>query len=315
MWAAWRARLSRLDLLFEASFMGGMVAAYAVFLWLLPPTDVVVILVAKTESVTFEVADAGRAAFRVTGMRLGGRDGACRDGVVTPRAGSRVEYRRGGPDYFHITVNPAGGETEAVELIEPGAAEGTPMRGSVVFSAEGCPGTPAAIYPVAGPAQFGEPARSVDGTGRITPGALGSGAVSVFARSHARLLGFTFPRLIYRVTSFDLPPGSRLSTLEQGVGAEDTTWLGSLRVGASQDGFTVEASTSARRLRLDLSGAASPDNAGNLVDLGSYPQFLNDPNLIVLQFIWGGLIAVFHFTRPFLTGLRARQDSPTSEAD
>jgi hypothetical protein len=266
---------------------------YLLFLWTLPLPRIFVVLAAKSESVAYRVINSDFAAMHIAGMKAASVDGSintCLDAIVTPTLGTRVEYRRGDDDHFVITLDPT--EPNGIAAILPEGTNATKLRqlkGSVVFTAaKACGDSTPTRLPIWGLAEFGEEMHPPGLNGEIAPGLLTEGTLSVYGHAHERLLGFTFPAIVYLVTSFDLPAGSVLSAKEPDGRLSASPWTGIARVVTDETGFDVAATSEARTVSM-TSARVSGDgpNPSQRVDLGDFSQFMNDPNLIQIQVLGG----------------------------
>ena len=126
-------------------------------------------------------------------------------------------------------------------------------------------------------------------SGDVSPGILTSGTVSVYGRAQERLLGLKFPAVTFLVTSFDLPAGSVLAAKEPGGDLSDRPWTGVATVNTDDSfGFTIAAATDARSIALTSARATrDASDATELIDLGGFSQFMNDPNVIQIQVLGG----------------------------
>lgn len=320
VWTPSRPRVLRHSL--GALVVLALLSGYAFFLWTLPPSQISVVLSGHAEYARYRVINPEFATIRIAGMRAeggGSLHGRCVDAVVTPARGASVEYRRGDDKYYRIGIRPATGSQTAFSLRESGA-ERREVRDGVVFRVvaddDQCSSDDApSRLPIWGPAQFGDVQRTPGDDGRIAPGALIDGTLSVFGRAHDRLLGLRFPSSIYLVNSFDLPPWSVLSARGDEGGrdpgpnsgdaqaastrgrpgaAETAAWTGSVGVEEDTLGFAVHASSQARQIMLHAAGLNASQAGGNqAIDLGNYAQFLNDPNIIQIQFLGGAFLFLF----------------------
>jgi hypothetical protein len=269
-----------------------LAVGYTVFLVTLPPARITVSLSAHTEFLSYTVLRPEYSVFLVRGMDLTSKDleEHCVELAVTPPRGATVEYRRGGQNYFTISVQAKGAQV----VLQASGKPDKRLSGDVVFSSAGCAGPGPPSLPLWGPARFGDALRP-PGEDVAIPGAMLDGTVSVFARAHERLIGIPFPRLIYKVNTFEIPPGAVLADAPDTTEDENVAWVGQVRVEGDRAGFMVWASSSVRRVSLRPPGLpASEAESEGLVDLGSYAQYLNDPNIIELQFFAGLVLLLFH---------------------
>jgi hypothetical protein len=270
---------------------------------MIPPARISVVLAARSEFVRFLVINPEFAAFRVAGMKALTREenlNGCVDAIITPQAGARVEYRRGDKNYFRIRIDGPSNGGPAF-LLRTTSAEARELTQSVVFEASDDCGDSPNRLPVWGPAQFGDILRPPGINGSITPGILYDGKLSVYARAHDRLIGISFPPSIYLVNSFELPTGSVLSAP---IFDASSTWIGSVSVEKTTSGFKVQAEGQARQIVLRTAGTVGgPRDSGEPVDLGNYAQFLNDPNIVRIQFLVTAFLVLANFSVRLLSFL------------
>jgi hypothetical protein len=275
-----------------------LLAAYASFLWTIPPARVFTVLSARSEFVRFLVINPEFATLRITSMKALGPaalSANCIDGVVSPTIGARIEYRRGDTGYFRITIDPPRSGGPGFTFREKGAQPATFSQSVIFVESDTCGGNEPSRLPIWGPTQFGDYLRPPPNDGTIVPWALISGKVSVYARAHDRLIGLSFPPSIYLVTAFDLPPGSVLPAANQDDEGTDGSWTGTARADKEGAGFTVYAESEARSIVLRAAGTAvGPHDPGQLIDLGHYAQFLTDPNIIQIQFLCGAFLILIN---------------------
>ena len=147
-----------------------------------------------------------------------------------------------------------------------------------------CKGKIPTQLPIWGAARFGDQTHPPGLNGDLVPSFLSQGTVTVFARAHENLLGIKFPSLVYKVNSFDIPPGAVVST--ENKNESSAVWRGNLQTSKDSIGFTVHATARPEQMIISIPGDPVL-NEKALIDLGSYPQFLQDPNLITIQVIAG----------------------------
>jgi hypothetical protein len=285
--AHWRKRLIVISGLFVAG-----VVLYTGFVLTLPAPNLWVGFRATSESLSFRVINPEMAAFRISGMRgtsVDGRFSACVDAMITPKAGARMSYRRGDEKYYQITIDAPESGAETLTIRDRGKPASV-LRGNVIFAAaEECSGSVPKRLPVWGPAEFGEEVRPANVFGIIVPGSLIEGTIEVFAHAQDRLLGLSFPSVVYSVTTFNVPPGSVLTTPD-GV-SDETTWTGFVRLPQEGFGVEVQASSNTRAVTIRSTRAFSDSaSSSRRIDLGQFAQVLNDPNIIQLQFFVGALM-------------------------
>jgi hypothetical protein len=281
-------------LFLSVSLIAFLGLAYLTFILTLPPPDIWVTLAGSSESLSFTVFNPEMAAFRANGMRAVAIDSdfnACVDAVVVPKSGSRIEYRRGDNSYFRITLDPPPTETSAatIKSLVQAATTAAPA-GSLILSADPtCPGTPSVRLPIWGRASFGEESRPIGPSGDIVPGIMTNAKLSVFARSHSRLLGLAFPSVVYPVTSFEIPAGSVLELPKSDKQSSVLEiWDGLAIVDKLRSGFQIEATTLSRQLAMRQPRALSLNGQREeQLDLGKFAQFLSDPNVIQVQVVAG----------------------------
>jgi hypothetical protein len=272
-----------------------LMVAYAIFLWTIPPArGLSIILSAHSEFLRYRVINPDFAVLRIAGMKAltaGDALTGCADAVITPGIGSQIEYRRRDNQYFRITVDPPSPGRLAF-LLRAKDAEPRPFSQSVIFEAsDTCPGMKPTQLPIWGPARFGDVLRPPNQEGRSVPAALISGKLSIYARAHDRLIGLSFPSSIYLVNSFELPSGSVLSAPGNDA---SSAWIGIADVENGKPGFTIQAESTARTITLRGAGTIiGPRQTDERIELGSYAQFLTDPNIIKIQSLLGAFLLLF----------------------
>jgi hypothetical protein len=265
-------------------------ALYALFLWTLPRAKFWVSLTATSESVKFRVVNPDFAVIHISGMEAHSSDPkakltGCVAGVVTPANGSSIEYRRGSDDFFKITIDSRfGSPNGTVFRFRPAAQNSMPFEvtAATEFRAKKDCGTPPARLPIWGPAKFGDRLSAPGESGDVTPGLLSEGTIEVYAHAHDWLLGIKFPSSVYSVQTFDLPPGSVLTAVDDAA----ENWIGTASVPSDGNGFEIRASTMSPNIALQLPHAPTGTKPQR-IDLGQYAQYLNDPNVIQIQFFFG----------------------------
>ncbi len=231
---------------------------------------------------------------RISGMKALAADSVlngCIEAVVTPKLGSQIEYRRGDDKYFRITIDPPSEGGIAYWLHFNGEVT-REFSQTVIFEAtDECPGHKPMRLTIWGPAQFGDILRPPSQDGTIVPAALITGKVAIYARAHDRLLGLPFPPSIYLVNSFELPPGSVLSAPAD---EPNSAWIGTAIVDTNTAGLSIQAESSSHSITLRQAGASGGSRQSDpLIDLGSYAQYLTDPNIIKIQFLIAAFFVLF----------------------
>lgn len=318
-------------------FLGAVVSlfvcvGYLLFLYFLPEPRVWVGLKTTTEYAAFRVTQPDLVAFGVGGMSASSLDQGrrCVDGVVAPKAGAWVEYRRGGPKELSIQIHPpANGESSATIPGDKGTA--LPLTGGVQLVLDKtCRGDPPTRLPILGPAVFGHQPEPTKANG-LQPGILLKGVVDVYALAQEHLLLMKFPSSVYLLSSFELPPGSVIcadtaremapesqSADCHGLGEQSRdddrglrNWVGVVTPSVFNNGFDIAATATAAGLILESSLTFGRDAPVKRIDLGAHDQFLKDPNILWVQFrvgalllIWQAVLSVVGF---FLEG-RPKQD-------
>ena len=280
------------------SILAVTTVAYAIFLLTLPRPTIWASLKATSESIAFRAVNPELAVFHISGVRAFTHDNSltgCVNGVIIPKAGARIEYRKGEGGFSRVVIDPPKNEEVSFtfrsfepELVIKGVV------GSVVFIADGaCPGKAASRLPIWGPAEFGELVRSADETGASKPGMLVKATIEVYAYSQERLLGIRFPASIYPVTSFEVPAGAVLTSLV-GLNSNDI-WSGVAVASNDNQGFSVIASSQGHDIALytplpAVGGRTRPQK----IELDDYALFLKDPNIIQLQFLIAAFLFLFN---------------------
>jgi hypothetical protein len=274
------------------------VGLYAGFLWMLPQPRTWVTLKTTAEFLRFKAIKPDLTAFHAVGMwavSLDDKDelNGCVDAVVTPGQDARVEYRRGGDDFFRIIVDPPKqGEPSLLLQEKSKGYAAKSVAGNVVFTAnDDCDGDAPKRLPIWGPTEFGEELKPAGPAGEIAPGMLINGTIEVYAHAQERLIGISFPASVYSVMTFDLPPGS---VLRSGIPSEDEgTWTGAAIVSAHGTGFDVEATSNTPSVVLRSSRTfGMSKTASRRIDLGHYAQFMKDPNILWIQLLGGTFLVL-----------------------
>lgn len=265
---------------------------YGAFWWSLPPPRLSLVFKGSTESLAYRVENPSISSIRIFGMKgvaLDGSLNSCVDAILSPRVGSRIEYRRGDESRFSITLDGQDGGA-AGTLHERATGRARELKGSVVFAVSpACGEEVPTRLPVWGPLVIGEELRPAGPTGEMAPGLMTSGSLYVYGRSHDRLLGMKFPSLLYLVSSTELPAGSVLSVQDRSGELAATIWTGVARILESEPGFDLAVSSDARNVTIASRSLNGPDRVAERVDLGEFSQLMNDPNVIQLQIMAGVL--------------------------
>lgn len=266
---------------------------YGFFLWTLPLPRFWVSLTATSEAVRFRVINPDLALIHVSGMEAfpsEAKPTGCIAGVLAPPLGSIVEYRRGGDDYYRVVVSPPSASPKSPGVrFEPSSqnAKTIEWAGSVMLKAKSDCGAPPKRLPIWGVATYGDRIGAPSRSGEIVPGLLSDGTIEVYAHAQEWLLGLKFPPSIFSVQTFDLPPGA---VLTHPPGAE-VIWIGAATSNRDDGlGFSIRASTSSQNVALQLPNSPIGVPAQK-ISLGEYAQYLNDPNIVQIQFFF----AVFIF--------------------
>lgn len=257
---------------------------------LLPAPTSVTVITARTEHVSFTVANPDLAAFRIGGVRLHteGEPGACFDGFVLPAAGSIVTYLRRTERELLIEI--ARVEAPAGRLRRRSGGS-TPLGPATVLALDGKCGEAGSIrLPIRGPARIGEEPTGItfDGGEEDTPGLLLEGKVQVFGRGVSlSWLPWSRP-VLYDAGSLPLAAGSRVVDLTASARAM-VPWAGLVTVDHLQSGFALDLTTEAARLGVYLAGGRPEPQE---IQVSSLDQLFKDPNLLALQIYTAVVIAL-----------------------
>lgn len=287
-----------------------MVVLYALSFLANPSTYFV--LRAESETARFDVANAQQSTFAIDGLRVfgdGDFDGACaaeafgRGWALEPQLGATVEYTVLRDKRLLIELTAPAEGAEAAILRGPGPNRRPQVRSIqddlVLRDDPECGERSAYRLPIWGPGEIGgEPTFRGDGPAPT----LLSGAVQMHGRASthqfdplqligladsdaARMLAAEDQTIYPSPGMFEIPPGSRVSTL---LGDADPS-LKALR------GFAIQED-GARSLRVDASTEAPevffyPPGAGKKADrmrMSLLSQIANDPNLnrMVQIIVW-----------------------------
>jgi hypothetical protein len=236
----------------------------------------------------------------------------CVDGLVAPKAGAWLVYRRGGPKELSILIDPpADGGVTATIPGDKGAA--LSMTGGVQLVLDkSCVGDPPTRLPILGPAVFGHQLE-LSKAGGLPPGLLLKGVVDVYALAAQLNLPFIdSPSSVYLLSSFELPPGSVIcgdvakdrapeskSADCHGLGdqarVDDSLriWSGVATPAVFNNGFDIAATATAPGLILESTLTFGRDAPVKRVDLGAQDQFRKDPNILWVQFRIGALLLIW----------------------
>lgn len=329
--------------------VAGAVALYIAIISMVPEPRTWVTVKATSEYIGFRAANSDLATMRVRGMvaRSTSPDDkleGCVDAIVSPAQGAWVEYRRGGPEYLRIVIDPPANGKIAARLLEAGK-EPADLRGSVTFANNAaCKDPTPTRFPIWGPATFGEEARPPGYSGLPRPGALMKAAVNVYARAQEKLLGFSFPGAIYSVMTFDAPPGAVLCAdhvraerrsvdaptcpasheaeapaVGDALDADNLkTWTGVATPASPATGFELEATSNAPGLVLRSARTFGAEAPAGRVDLGHHTQLLKDPNLVWLHFTAGAAIFLLQLILSiiaFFVPPEAKQENQAAEGE
>jgi hypothetical protein len=256
---------------------------------LLPPSKTWTTITAESQFISYQVTIGEYDTFRAGGMRARTEDGMdfCVDGFVQPASGSRVEYRASSKASLRIIIDPSR-DGHAVRLIPASRGATRDISSSFVLIADPtCLGTPPDTLPIWGAAVVGDSVRPTGATGEPMPGLLLSGEVVVFARAHDRFLGIRLPALVYRVTSFTLPPASSVKGFASD--REEAVWRGIARFGTEGGALQVMLAGEPSGMEISVPGDAGAFAVGK-IDMGSYAEFLKDPNLLTIQAVFAILL-------------------------
>ena len=256
----------------------------------LPEPDTLTIIDARTETIEFTVANARLAAFPTEGLFVnsGPADlvGRCAEGDLIPDARTKVQYlmqprlvvvvsgtgvvrTQDRETVFNTSESPPGDASEPTDLV-------------FVRNAEDCKDMTAVRLPVWGPGAIGGWFSPQPETGGI----LLSGTLHVFGRTLD--LGI-FGRGGALYPAYDdpipLPAGGRMWTDEDrnasSEGTERTALFGFATV--DKEGYLhAELSTDAPTLMITQPGDSV---LASRIEIGTFTQALNDPNLLRLQVI------------------------------
>ncbi len=253
------------------------------------PADVLSVARIDTELISFDVVDVQKAAFHVSGMKVGERGSdkaSCAAGLFRPGLGTKITYGRVGKGPIEIRVTPAARASGAATgLLDLG--DGKPWlryTGSLVLQEDDtCPrdelGARAIRLPIWGHAQIGHEFRPAAGTGRPEPSLLIDGKLDVSA--HAFLT-----HSLYQVRSVTLPVASRLETGGDG----GAIWWGIASIDPDKVALVVDVATVAPELALyrPYSYRTKPD----IISVSALTQLTDDPTLIRIHIVLAILAAL-----------------------
>jgi hypothetical protein len=272
---------------------------YTAFLLTLPKPNTWVALKTTAEVLSFHAIKPDLAAFHVSGMSADSLDEkdklhGCIDAILTPAKDAKIEYRRGDDDFFRIIIDPPKpGELSLILREKSKGYAARSLTGSVVLTAkDDCDGDAPKRLPIWGPAKFGEEVKPAGASGEIVPGMLLNGTIEVYAHAHERLIGIPFPASVYSVVTFDLPPGSVLSSGPLEASQDEGTWTGVAIVSSDGTGFDVEATSNTSSVMLTSSRTFGKSKTSLAIDLGHYAQFMNDPNILWIQLLGGAFVVL-----------------------
>jgi len=273
---------------------------------LLPPSSTWTTITAESQFISYRVTIGEYSTFRAGGMRGRTEDGMdlCVDGFVQPADGSQVEYRGSSKAALRIIIDPSR-DGKAASLIPASGGAARVISSSFVLVADPtCLGNVPDTLPVWGAVKVGDAVRPTGVAGESVPGLLLSGEVVVFARAHERFLGFRFPALVYRVTSFTLPPASSIKGYWPD--GEEAAWRGVARFGKEGSALQIMLAGQPSGMEILAPGDAGAFAAGR-IEMGSYAEFLKDPNLITIQAVFAILLYIAKLVHDSVSRLRGEK--------
>ncbi|MYZ47140.1 hypothetical protein [Propylenella binzhouense] len=277
--------------------------AYVAFLATLPSPRPLLILKARTEQASFVVSNADVASFAVSGLMLATDDAdpACIGGVVQPRLGSSVSYRRSQSGSLAIVIaSDLEGGAGRIEA-EDGAVHPLGTFATLVSDPDACGPWLVEHMPIWGPARFGEVLRGQPDMMTPAPAALLEGELAIYGRAIESWLGIGLQGGLYSIETLDLPAGGFVEA-DRALPVREQDWWGIIRPD-SELGLFVAASTEAPLLRIFTPG---PNAAPETIAVSTFTQSLNDPNLVGVQIVAAAAIVIVQLFAA-LAGLQKRK--------
>jgi hypothetical protein len=328
----------------SVEFAFAVLVSVVVYVWvmhLVAHGNMLSVVSATTEMVTYVVSDAETATFPVHGMarsadrppRPGVKSGVCFNGLVRPVFNSSVTYSRVGYGPLEIAISPP--RTDPTNVSDPNAitaslirADGTSddFRGLIALvpdetcdddqnkAAQGLFHVDDTLLKTCGFFAGGvNPPLPI--YGRVTIGTefhaarnrerqpyLLSGTLKVAAQSFA-LPGF--PEALYKEGDLDLPVASRLTAVEPNSGGSSDTsnWWGVCYCEPQKAALELNLATNAPKLELFRPNKHDAD----IIQVTETARIFDDPNLVKLYKITGivaGAVALLGWFRERSKGER-----------
>lgn len=209
-------------------------------------------------------------------------------GMLLPREGTRVTFERRGTGPAKLAMYGRGSSAGQIEHRPAGELQADDLPAEVVFrvpfaasatdggecgeKSRACPAPGTLRATLQGPLNLGEESAVAN----VRPQTLTAGtatASSIAVRMFGRSTLFPHSAL-YELGAFTLPPDTRVKPVE----GERSLWSTSV-VPAEGGGFSVEATTTARELR--VFSAAGPTH-GDSISAGFFAVLFNDPDIASL---------------------------------
>lgn len=266
-----------------------LVACVAYVMWVLTmPKPVTLTSVnALSERIEIVVSNPLLAAIPLVGMRRVDAEGApCAHGLLRPDLGATVAYERGGgSEPLTISIEQGGGVYEP--SIDPPDRIVAPYTfeedKDCIPKGETAPHR----LPIVGELRIAREMRPASQS-RVTPGLLLEGKLQVQARALDRLHVLYQPPTLYGAAEIDLPLGTRIEARGR---PRQMNWFGAARL-EQGPGLRIMASTEAPRLLVFRPGRTDAET----IEITRLTQIVSDPNIIRMQILLGGVIAILALT-------------------
>lgn len=256
------------------------------FFLTLPDPRVRTIFKGKAEIIRVIALIPEVAGFRVGRMKAipdDADDGPCIDGLARPAQGVQVTYLRVDKGFLRIDLafpNAAADDRRPTAFLDMRDGRKLSLAGPhrlVEVEETICPGLPPKRLAIQGDAVFGRELLPASAERDSAIGHLSEGKIVMFGQSVDRLFGGipVQPR-IYSVEEIELPAGSRVGARSMAVDDARPVWWGIAQIDPNQRGFSIDASTNARRVLLVMPGS---ERAGETIEVGDFFQLTEDPTV------------------------------------
>lgn len=265
--------------------------------WLPDHRRTVTTATARTERVSFVVTNRRFAAVPISGMRPATSPAnaqECLEGLLVPNLGVVIGYERDLDK--NVSVLLTANETalkprdkgSPLAVFEPrNGGPHLPINEPVDLLSDRttCEASLPGRFPIWGNLRLGEDVHPTSAGGRVQPGLLLEGRLSVQAKALEHWLLLPFSRsTVYPAKDIPLPFGARLEALDP-----NSTWWGTAYIDDQQVGLQVAAATEAGKLALYRPERSTPD----VIEITTLTELFSDPNVVQMQVFAAVLLSVF----------------------